>query len=324
LGSALLEAKLWQEAVTELTSAVAADPRNSETIIRLARGYIGLKDLPAAGRTLESAVARGVDPAPVYALLASVYEQTGHFENAIPAMRLAIERDPQSERYRFNYGLLLTNASAPDAAVIRLKEALETFPRSPRLWLGLGIAYFKSSKNDEAAKALTRAIELDPKFAPPFAYLGMTYVEIGQYDQAVKTYEQALAVDPKLGVVHYLIADAMQKQNTAEANAEKIENHLFRAVELEPTFAPARLALGKLYLRNNRLSDALAQLERVIEIDSTLAEAYYQLGRAYTKLKRTTEAQTAMATFKRLSDSQKEQGLQERKEIVRRLADVVF
>jgi Tfp pilus assembly protein PilF len=324
LGTALLEAELWQEAVTELSGSLASQPRNSETIVRLARAYLGLKDLPAAGRTLESAVARGVDPAPVYALLASVYEQSGHIENAIPAMRLAIDRDPQSERYRFSYGLLLTNAFAPDAAVIRLKEALETFPQSPRLWLGLGIAHFKAGKNDEAAKALTRAIELDPKFAPPFAYLGMTYVEIGQYDQAVKSYEQALTNDPKLGVVHYLIADALQKQNTAEANAGTIERHLFRAVELEPSFAPARLSLGKHYLRNNRLTDAVEQLDRVIKLDPNLAEGYYQIARAYTKLKRQAEAQTAMATFKRLSESQKEQGLQERKEIVRKLSDVVF
>jgi tetratricopeptide (TPR) repeat protein len=152
----------------------------------------------------------------------------------------------------------------------------------------------------------------------------MTYVEIGQYDQAVKSYEQALTNDPKLGVVHYLIADALQKQNTAEANAGTIERHLFRAVELEPSFAPARLSLGKHYLRNNRLTDAVEQLDRVIKLDPNLAEAYYQIARAYTKLKRQAEAQTAMATFKRLSESQKEQGLQERKEIVRKLSDVVF
>ena len=61
-----------------------------------------------------------------------------------------------------------------------------------------------------------------------------------------------------------------------------------------------------------------------IKLDPKLAEAYYQLGRAYTKSKRAADAQTAMTTFKQLSESQKEQGLQERKEIVRKLADVVF
>jgi len=324
LGGALLQAGMFREATVELNAAVTAEPANVESILRLANAYLGLKDIPAAGRTLESAVSRGVETAAIYALLASVYEQSGHVENAIPAMRLAIERDPQSERYRFSYGLLLTNAFAPDAAVIRLKEALELFPNSARLWVAMGIAHFKAGRNAEARTALTHAIELDPKFAPSFAYLGMTSVEIGDYNQAIKSYEQALAVDAKLGVVHYLIADVMLKQSNADANSQTIETHLSRATELEPNFAPARLALGKLYLRTNRAADAVGQLEQAIKLDANLAEAYYQIGRAYTKLKRTADAQNVLATFKRLSDSQKEQELKDRKDIVRRLADVRF
>lgn len=322
LGGALLEAGLLKEAVVELSAAVGGDPSNTEAILRLAQAYLALKDIPSAGRTLESAVARGVDAAPIYVLLASVYEQSGHLENAIPAMRLAIERDPQSEAYRFTYGMLLTRALAPDAAVIRLKEALETFPRSARLWLALGIAHFKAGRNDEAAKSLSHSIELDPKYAPAHAYLGMTYVEIGQYDEAIKSYEQALIANEKLGVVNYLIADVLQKH--APADTVRLETNLARAVQLEPTFAPARMALGKLYLRTDRLLEATAELERVIKLDPNLAEAYYQLGRVYMKLKRTAEAQATLAMFKRLSDTQKEQAQKDRREIVQRLADVRF
>ena len=37
----------------------------------------------------------------------------GHYENAIPAMRLAVQRDPQNEIYHFRYGLLLTTRMHP-------------------------------------------------------------------------------------------------------------------------------------------------------------------------------------------------------------------
>ena len=322
LGAALLEAGLAKEAITELNAAVGAEPSNTEAIMRLAKAYLALNDISSAGRTLEAAVARGLDTAPIYALLASVYEKSGHIENAIPAMRLAIQRDPQSETYRFAYGMLLTSALAPEAAVIRLKEALELFPKSSRLWLALGIAHFKAGKNDEAAKSILRAIEIDPKFAPAFAYLGMTYVEIGHYDEAIKAYQQALVVNEKLGVVDFLLADVLVKQTIADR--ARVEEHLVRAVKLDPTFAPARLALGKSYFRSNRLAEAVGELEQVVKLDATLAEAYYQLGLVYTRLKRVQEAQAAVATFKRLSDTQKEQAMKDRKEIVRRLANVLF
>ena len=102
------------------------------------------------------------------------------------------------------------------------------------------------------------------------------------------------------------------------------EKHLVRAITLDKGFAPAQLALGKLYQRSERLADAARQFEYVIKLEPNLAEAHYQLGRIYTRLKRASEAQAELATFKRLSDEQKEQSQTELQGIVRRLANVRF
>lgn len=322
LGTALLEAGLLREAELELAAVVSLDPANSEPVLRLARVYLARKDLPGAGRTLEGAVARGIDEAPVYALLAEVYEKSGHLENAIPAMRLAIQRDPQSEKYRFAYGILLTNAYAPAAAVIRLEEALKSFPESSRLWFALGLAHFKHSKNADAALAFKRASELDPKFAAAFAYLGVTRIEVGAYDEGISLYSKALEVDPKLGVIHYLIAEALLKQT--EADSTRIETHLKRAVALDATLVLARLSLAKLYMRGARWTQALNELETIIKVDAEVAETYYQLGRVYVRLKQPQKAQEALATFKRLSETQKERERTELHEITKRLSTVLF
>jgi tetratricopeptide (TPR) repeat protein len=321
LGAALFEAGLLKEAEAELTAAVNLNPTDTESIVRLARVYLARKEIPAAGRTLEAAVARGNDPAPVYALLADVYEQSGHVENAIPAMRLAIQRDPQSERYRFAYAILLTNSNAPGAAVIRLEESLQTFPSSSRLWFALGFANFKLDKNEEAERALRKAVELDPKFAPAFAYLGLIRAKTGAYSEAIALYENALRADSKLAVVHHLIADTMLKQN---ADARVIETHLRQAVTMDPTFTPALLSLGKLFMRAQRWSEAVVELEQVVKLNPGVPEAYYQLGLAYGRLKRTADAQTAMATFKRLSDAEKKREDEELREVVKRLSNVRF
>src|SRR5688500_13293550 len=107
LGAALFEAGMLTEAEVELSAAIKLSPMDQPSILRLARVYIARKDLPAAGRTLEGAVARGIEAAPVYAMLASVYEQSGHIENAFRALRWAIVRDPQTVIYRVVYGVLL-------------------------------------------------------------------------------------------------------------------------------------------------------------------------------------------------------------------------
>jgi Tfp pilus assembly protein PilF len=322
LGGALLSAGLDKEATDELTAAVTSDPSNVQAIILLANSYMARKDIQGAGRTLESAVVRGVDAASVYAALADVYQAAGHIENAIPAMRLAIERDPKSEAYRFRYGMLLTDTKAPEAAVIRLTEALKEFPNSSRLWFALGVAHFKKQQHDEAAKAFARAAEIDGKFAAALAYLGIVYDETGRYGEAIDSYKRALQSDEKLAAAHYLLADALLRQPSADTAAA--ESHLRRAIELEPSFVPGRLALARLYIRLERFNEAATQLETVAAADPNQPEAQYQLGRVYMRLKRTADAQRAVAAFKRLSEDQQKQAQNERQELIRRLANVNF
>jgi superkiller protein 3 len=322
LGSALLAAGLGSEANSEFKAAVESDPGKVDNILLLARSYQALKALPSAGRALESAVARGVEAAPIYAALAEIYEASGHVENAIPAMRRAIESEPRNESYRFRYGMLLTDTRAPEAAIIRLNEALKEFPRSSRLFFALGVAHFKNKKHDEAAAAFKRAIELDPKFASALAYLGLTYDETGQYAEAIALYNRALVADEHLPAAHYLLANALLRDPNGDlAQAEKL---LTRAVALEPSFSPGRLALARVYMRTERFEEAAPQLEAVVAAEPDLSEALYQLSRVYTRLKRKEDAQKTLEAFKRLSDNEKRQELTERKDLVRRLANVNF
>lgn len=322
LGSALMEAGLFSEAAEELSAALAQEPANIKTILLLARVHLARKDVPAAGRALESAVARGIQSAEIYAALAEVYEASGHIENAIPAMRLAIEQDPKNESYRFRYAMILTDTKAPAAAVIRLQEALKAFPNSVKLWFALGVAQSASNMTNEAAQAFEQSLKLDPKCAPALAYLGMIYAEQGRYTEAVGLYERSLKINDRTAAAHYLVADAILNQTPADT--AKAEAHLARALELDAAFSPARLALAKLYMRSNRISEAAAELERVVVAEPNLAAAHYQLGRAYTRLKRKAEADAELEKFKALSDSEKEQARSQQRDIARRLANVRF
>ncbi|MEP6900096.1 MAG: tetratricopeptide repeat protein [Actinomycetota bacterium] len=322
LGGALFEAGLFGEAETELKAAIAADSTNSDATILLGRVYLARGDIKSAGLLLETAVVRKQATAGIYSLLAVVYEKSGHYENAIPAMRLAIGLKPDSENYRFQYGLLLTNADAPAAAVIRLDEALKTFPNSPRLWLARGIADLKDNKNFEAAQSITKAIALDSKFAQAYAYLGLARAQVGEYQEAVKLYEKALANDPGLAVVHQLIADALLQQT--DGDPVRIEAELKKSIAFAADFLPAHLTLGKLYVRMQRWTEAVVELSEVVRQNPESAEAYYLLGRVYARLKLKKETDAALAKFKELSESQKTKSDVDLRETVRRLADVKF
>ena len=308
----------------ERAAKITSDPEIPRalviTCLKLGQVLMEKGDLRAAGRTLESAVASGLDDAKIYAALAEVYDADGHYENAIPALRLAVQRDPKNEVYLFRYGLLLTDSHAPRAGIIRLEEALEQFPNSARLWLALGIAQFTYGQNAEAENSFKRSLALDAKLVPALAYLGVTYAERSQYEKAIGFYEQAIGLNPQLATLHYLVADTILK--SSDADTTRAEKYLKRAIELDPKLAAAYLAWARIYIRTNRYSEAAPLLERAASLQPDLLEAHYQLSRVLVKLKRTDEANRELEIFKQLSE--KQQSRNESREIVRRLANVRF
>lgn len=300
-----------------------SDPQISQalvtTYLKLAQVLLE-KDIRGAGRTLETAVAKGLDDSKIYAALADVYQADGRFENAIPAMRLAIQSDPQNEVYHFRYGLLLIDSHAPAAGILRLQESLKQFPNSSRLWLALGIAQLTHGQNAEAENSFKRSLALDAKLVPAIAYLGVTYAERGLYDKAIELYEQAIALNAQLAAPYYLVAETMLKMSNADTT--RAEKYLRRATEIDPALAAAYLAWGKLYVRANRHKEAAPLFERAVSLQPELLEAHYQLSQVLFKLKRTEEANRELEIFKQLSAKQKAQN--EPRDIARRLANVKF
>ena len=322
LGKALLANNLLDEARAEFEYILANDANNINALVFLSKVYLQRKDIRAAGKLLESAVARGVSDAKIYAALADVYQTGGYMENAIPAMRLAIEKEPKNDFYRARYGLLLIDSKAPAAAIIRLNEALKEFPNSPRVWLVLGIAQQMDGKSVDARKSFERVLQIEPQSVPALAYLATSQVEQAQYLEATKTYRRALAVEEKNAILHYLLADTLLK--IPNSDTAQIQKHLVRSVQLDEKLAQAHVALGKLYARAEDWQKALIELEQGVRYAPESAEAHYQLGRTLARLKRTDESKAAFEKYKKLNESQTAQKEATRQELVRRLANVQF
>lgn len=321
-GKLLFDKNLIVEAQKELESVVAANPEDTATLALLAQVYLKQKNISAAGKLLETTVARGRADGRIYTALADVYQAANRPENAIPAMRLAIEKEPNSEAHRIRYGLLLINSKAPAAAAIRIEEAIAIFPKSARLRLLLGTAHYEIRKSNEARADFESALAIDPRLVPALGYLALIHSEQGEYDRAVKVYERTLGYDDKNALMRYLLADTLLKMQNP--SIERIESELKRAVALDADLALAHAALGRLYVRQARWEEARAALERAVEIEPQMADALYQLGLVYARLKRAEESKAIFAKFKELNVSLDKQKEESRREIVRRLANTKF
>ncbi|MEO7674734.1 MAG: tetratricopeptide repeat protein [Pyrinomonadaceae bacterium] len=322
LGAALLERNLNAEAIQELESAISVEGANVQALIQLSRAFLRINDIKNAGKTLESAIANGVDDAKLYAALADVYQAGGFIENAIPAMRMAIEKDPANEIYRARYGLLLIDSKAPAAAIVRLQESVKLFPQSARIWLVLGIAQLTDGKSAEAKTAFEKSLEIEPKSVPALSYLATVSIDQADYVQGAALYQRSVDIEEGNAYLHFLLAETLAKIPTSDPAV--IEKHLKRATEIDQTLAAGHLALGKLKARSLLWQQAVAEFEQAVKYEPELAEVYYQLGRVLTRLKRSDEARAAFAKHKVLAETQSAKKETDRREYVRRLANVRF
>ena len=92
---------------------------------------------------------------------------------------------------------------------------------------------------------------------------------------------------------------------------------LERALKLDPTFADAHLALGKIYFEQARYPEAIRTLESAVRLDPASAAACYRLSQAYQRAGNPEKAQAMSELFLKRQKQQEAQAETRRKEIVR-------
>ena len=183
------------------------------------------------------------------------------------------------------------------AALATLAPLAARAPRWPELHYEFGLAAFDAGEIALAVKAFQRAAQLAPASAPVWRALGDALTVAGEAkaaDAAYARHIQASVNDPtliaaaealcedKIAVAERLLKAHLKDHPTDVAAIRMLaetagrigryvdsEHLLVRALELAPSFHPARHNLAIIYYRQNRLEECLSQLELLLEIDPT-------------------------------------------------------
>src|SRR6185295_12920360 len=148
----------YNEAISELTTAVSLDPKLTEA----------------------------------HNLLGVAYDKKGFGDRAKDSYERAVKTNDDDPETLNNLGFSLYQAGNYRAAVDRLKRAAKLAPTDERILNNLGLAYCRLGKVDEAYKAFTRAT------GPVVGALNMARMleRFALENDAIKYYEMARQVDP--------------------------------------------------------------------------------------------------------------------------------
>ena len=193
-------------------------------------------------------------------------------ERAVSVLIEGRRRYPDAPEFAYYLAIALRESKKPKDAVIMFEEALNEAQNAeadflkPRFYVEYGAAAQEAGLYDKAAELFHKAIAMDPaNAAEPYNYLGYMWAEQNSHlDEAEDAIKRALQLDPENGA--YL--DSMAWVEYRQGKYDQALENLKRAIENLPREdAVVFEHLGDVYLKLNRVSQALESWQKAKTLD---------------------------------------------------------
>lgn len=309
LGLALAKHELYQQAVPYFQAVSGKYPESYDAAFNLAICLVQAKEFPKAIEVLRSLAGRGRKTAELDNLLAEAYEGNNQIQEAINALREATQLAPEDEDSYVDLATLCTTYEAYALGLEVIEVGLHHHPQSDRLIFQRGVIHAMQNQLDLAEPDFQLAAKLAPEKNLSYVAMGVSYMQSGDLPKAIAALRQRTRQKPNDATLHYLLGEALVRSGAAPGDSEFSEAKvsLEKSVRLNPKFAPAQVNLGKIYLKENRLDDALSHLEQARALDPKDKAAYSQLAVVYRRKGKPEIAKTMLTQLNQLNDQERQE-----------------
>ena len=292
------------EAIPWAEKAARIQPADYDNCYDLALARLETKDLAGARKLLAEMLSRQ-DRSELHNLLGDVEEAAGRVDEAGKQYELAARMDP-SEKNVFDLGTDLLRHHAYVQALTVFQYAAPKYPQSARLHVGLGIALYSTGKYADAVETLCRAVDLDPRDTKALDFLGGMYdVSPELADEVTNRLARFVELYPNNAAANYYYALSLRRRNLTPGLAgsqQNVESLLKKSVALRSDFAAAHFQLGLLYSDEDRVREAISELEEATRLSPGLKSAHYRLAQLYEQQGKTELARREFQVFRSLKD----------------------
>ncbi|QSF44198.1 tetratricopeptide repeat protein [Paenibacillus tianjinensis] len=205
------------------------------------------------------------------------YRENGQHEEAIEAMKKAVEQEPENAKYQNGLGFSYHANRQYEEAIEAKKKAVKLEPNHAGYQVNLSVSFHANGRYEEAIEAAKKAVELKPDNAEYQYSLGLSFHENRQYEEAIEV--KRIAVKLKPGNAGYLFS--LGKSYHANGQYEEAIEVKRKAAELEPNNAGYQYSLGLSFHENGQYSEAITAKKRITEIEPKNARYLDSLGASY-------------------------------------------
>jgi len=216
LGLALQSSGRIDEATSQLSRAVAEDPKNADALYELARIYKN-----ASLRAIERLRALDQDSFQLHALMGEVYADEEHYPEAIKEYQAALAKRPDAQGIHYAIGLAYWVQLQIDAAEKEFLDARKENPNDALTNLYLGDIAVHKRRFAEAIDYLRVAQKGQPGMSQLHVLLGKCYQGQNDLENAKAEFLAAIEADPASPQPHYLLAKVYRDLHNTQASVDE-------------------------------------------------------------------------------------------------------
>ncbi|HLH34296.1 MAG TPA: tetratricopeptide repeat protein [Alloacidobacterium sp.] len=280
-GVVLIHQGRLDEAVPHLLRA-----RGYAASFNLALCYLGLDEYGKAASQLEMLRASGHDNAGVNNLLAQTYIGQALTTQAIAAFHRAEAQTPKDEKLYLFIVDACTDQKNFTLGLQIVNEGLKNLPDSARLHYEKAMFLAQTGNDLESQTEFSVAANLASGTDIAYLVLAQKSLFADDLPEAVRVAREGIRAGNNDPVLLDLLAEVLIHTGALPGQPEFIEAEslLERAVKEKPRYSTAQIALGRLYLMENRTADAVLHLETARRLEPQNRAVYANLAEAYRRL----------------------------------------
>ncbi|MGH9388820.1 MAG: tetratricopeptide repeat protein, partial [Vicinamibacteria bacterium] len=286
-------------------------------------------------RVFQEAVSQYPDLANAHAALSEVATSLGDYELALAESEDAVRLDPERHHYWMRLGQELQRAGRREDAIKAMKVALEKAPGNSNYHAALASALLTGPDGLEKARtASLEAIRLDAKNTWAWTLLASVERRAGDSEAAVRAAERSVALEPASAWAHLALAESLQAMGrTSEAlpileraasldmldrdpgarsvlarnllacgRPERAREEALAATDQAPRSAESWTVLAQVESTLERWEPAVHAWREAAALDPDNSSLFVQLGRALVKSGRGDEALDALRAARTLAE----------------------
>ena len=305
-GIALTRHGRFQEAIPHFLAARGHVADEYAANFNLALCYVGTGQPELAVPILKALRDGGHATAAVYNLLAQAYVGSAQPKLALHALHQAAALTPNDEKLYLLVADACMDHQAYSLGLQVVNLGLKNVPQSARLHYQRAFFLSLLERSDLAQKDYAAARTLAPGTDIAFLATAQESLFAGNMPAAIQVARQAIQQGHQNYILLAILGQALLRAGAAPGQSGFAEalSSLEKSVAERPNFADSQIALGKVYLMQGRLDDAMAHLQAARQLSPANLSVYASLADAYRRKGDMAAAQKMLAILSQLNARQ--------------------